>query len=302
MSRLIVIGGPTASGKTSLSIALAQHFEVPILSADSRQFYHELNIGVARPTEAELVAAKHYFIADRSLARPLHAGGYEQEALQLLEHLFQQYEQVILVGGSGLFIQAVCEGFDTFPTVIPEVLTKVAELEATAGLAGLQIALQAADPAYFEEVDRLNPARLRRALEVSWSAGQAYSSFLEQSKPKRPFDCMYLQADWPREVLYERINQRVDMMVEAGLEDEVRSVEGFKESRALQTVGYQEWFPYFRGECDRATVIELIKRNSRRYAKRQLTWFRRASHWQLVAKGELAVALKILKGDGTVSS
>ncbi|MEL7424378.1 MAG: tRNA (adenosine(37)-N6)-dimethylallyltransferase MiaA [Bacteroidota bacterium] len=291
---LLVVGGPTASGKTGLAIALAQHFSTIILSADSRQFYHELEIGNARPSADELTAAKHYFVADRSVEEPLSAGGFAREALLLLEQEFQDKDVVVLVGGSGLFVRALTEGLDEFPTIAAATRLKVDQLFANQGLQGLQSELAAIDPDYFAQVDQQNPARLRRALEVFYESGQPYSSFRQQHKHDRSFKPIYLQPHWPRAALYDRINQRVHAMIAAGLEEEAKSLERFRELSALQTVGYQEWWPYFAGEQSMDRTIELIQQNSRNYAKRQLTWNRRDGYWKLVPQADLWAALSYI--------
>lgn len=279
---LIVVGGPTASGKTRLAIALAQYFHTVILSADSRQFYQEMRIGNARPTPTELAAAKHYFIADRSLATPLSAGAYADEALELLKSLFQVHSTVVCVGGSGLYVQALTQGFDQFPTVPPSIRKRVDDLVATEGLAGLQRVLQSVDPTYFAVVDQQNPARLQRAIEVSWSSGQPYSTFLGRALTQRPFRSIFLCPYWDRKLLNERIESRIEAMLEAGLEAEVRSILAYRDTPAFRTVGYQEWLPYLDGQQSKQEVIALLARNSRRYAKRQRTWLRRAGHYKLV--------------------
>lgn len=297
MHTIIVIGGPTASGKTALAIELAKQIGTVILSADSRQFYQEMRIGNARPSEAELAAVPHYFIADRSILTPLSAGRYAEEALSLVETLFYQYPTIVVAGGSGLYIQALCEGLDEFPPISEAVKKQVAALFDTKGLPGLQAALSAADPVYFEEVDQQNPRRLQRALEVSWQAGQPYSSFRQQGS-QRPFTTHYFQpapvatakaasnkrnaVPPEREGLYGKINRRVEQMMAEGLEAEAKSLLTYRHLPVLQTVGYQEFWPYFDGEYDLDTAIELIKRNSRRYAKRQSTWFGKDDQYQAV--------------------
>ena len=273
MPHLIVIGGPTASGKTRLAIEVAQHYGTVILSADSRQFYRELRIGAAPPSAEELAAAPHYFIADRSVRAPLSAGRYADEAMNRLAELFEHHEVVVVVGGSGLYLRALCEGLDEFPPVLPVARQTVRQLQERRGLRGLQDWLRAVDPGYYDRVDQQNGRRLQRALEVSLSTGRPYSSFLGQPPP-RPFDCHYFMPEVAREELYRRIDQRVDRMLTAGLEAEVRSLLPLSDLRALQTVGYQEWWPYFAGTYSRERAVECIKRNSRRYAKRQLTYFR----------------------------
>ncbi|WP_104421216.1 tRNA (adenosine(37)-N6)-dimethylallyltransferase MiaA [Neolewinella xylanilytica] len=284
---LIVIGGATASGKTQLAIELARHFGTEILSADSRQFYREMRIGNARPTEAELAAAPHHFIADRSLAEPLTAGTFAEAALPLLDRIYQDRSVAILAGGSGLYIRAVCEGLDDFPAVSEGAEARVQRLSSEEGLAGLQRELARLDPEYYATVDRQNHRRLERALRVCYTSDTAYSSFL--GKPQeRPFRPIYLQPLIDRESLYDRINQRVNHMLEAGLEAEVAALREERYRPVLQTVGYQEWWPYFDGTYDRDRVIELIQRNSRRYAKRQRTWFR---EYRPVATADEAIAL-----------
>lgn len=288
---LIVIGGPTASGKTALAIALARHYSTAILSADSRQFFREMQIGTARPDPQELGAAPHYFIADRSVEETYSAGAFARDALLLLDQLYRSTNVAVVVGGSGLYLRALTHGLDEFPEVSEEVRRRVQSLYEQEGLTGLQAAVAGTDPEYYLEVDRQNPARLRRALEVSWTAGRPFSSFRREAGDPRPFRCIYLYPDWPRELLYDRINRRVDRMIADGLEAEARGLYPLRHLRPLQTVGYQELFDHFDGAYDRDTAIELIKRNTRRYAKRQLTWLRRDGYWRPVAKGKADQAL-----------
>lgn len=288
---LIVIGGPTASGKTSLAIALAQHFATEIISGDSRQFYREMAIGNARPTPEELAAVRHHFVADRSVTAPLTAGRFAAAALERLSDLFRAHDHAVLVGGSGLYLRALCEGLDEFPAVTEAARAQVQKLVAEQGLPGLQAEVARLDPSYFATVDQQNGRRLERALQVCYSAGQPYSSFLGK-RPARPFDCVYLRTHPPRPLLYQRINQRVDQMVAAGLEAEAQSLLPYQGLPVLQTVGYQEWWPYFAGTYSRERAIELVKQNSRRYAKRQVTWFGRAD--QYAAVGGLTDALALV--------
>lgn len=273
MKYLIVVGGPTASGKTALAIELARHYNTEIISGDSRQFYREMRIGNARPSEEELAAVPHHFVADRSVMEPLTAGRFAEKALGLLEMLFQKYETAILVGGSGLYLRALCEGLDEFPPVTEGAGSRVEQLYGRQGLQGLQRELERLDPTYFAIVDRQNPRRLERALKVCYSSGQPYSSFLGQ-RQKRSFIPIYLKLDPDRAALYERIDRRVETMIDLGLREEARSLQSYRELPALQTVGYQEWWPHFDGAYDETRTVELIQRNSRRYAKRQITWFR----------------------------
>ena len=275
----MVIGGATATGKTALAIRLAQHFGTEILSADSRQFYRGLDIGTAKPTAAELATVPHHFIDFLDITQDFSVGEYERAALRQLTLLFQQKQVAVLVGGSGLFLRAVCEGLDTFPNVPPEIKKQVAAAEQAGGLPWLQAETARLDPAYFATVDQQNPARLRRALEVALSSGQPYSAFLQQARTPRPFTPIYLLLEWPRPQLYARIEARVEAMIAAGLEAEARRCLPFRHRTALKTVGYTEWFDYFDGQIDRATAIGQIKQHSRNYAKRQATWFRKHGDW-----------------------
>ena len=277
---LIVIGGPTASGKTGLSIRLAQHFNAPILSADSRQFYQEMNIGTAKPTEEELASAQHFFVNNLSITEEYSVGDYESDAMACLEKIFAEKDVAILVGGSGLFIKAVCEGLDQFPDVPIEVRNELQAQYIKEGITSLQDELKASDPDYYKIVDLQNPHRLIRALGVCRVSGQAFSTFWQQEKPKRSFTPVYILTDVERPLLYQRIDQRVDQMIEAGLEEEARALYPNRELGALNTVGYAEFFDYFDGLISLEKAIELIKRNSRRYAKRQMTWLRRNPNWK----------------------
>lgn len=292
---LIIVGGPTASGKTEFAIRLARHFDTHVLSCDSRQFFRELSIGTAKPTAEELSAAPHHFIGHLSIEQEYHAGAYEQDALALLDQLFRKKDTVILTGGSGLYLKALCEGLDVFPEVPPSIRNEVEELYRKHGLSGLQAAVAAADPAYFAEVDRQNPHRLIRALAVFRASGQPFSSFRQNQGAERPFTPIYLHMHWPRSVLYERINRRVVRMMEEGLLEETRRLLPYRRHTALQTVGYQELFAYLDGEYDLTTAVELIQRNTRRYAKRQLTWMRRDGFWKHFHPQEWEMTLDYLQ-------
>ncbi|ALD20662.1 tRNA (adenosine(37)-N6)-dimethylallyltransferase MiaA [Hymenobacter sp. DG25A] len=273
---LLVLAGPTAVGKTALSVRLAQHFSTEIISADSRQFFRELSIGTAKPTPAEMQGVPHHFIDSHSIAEEYNAGRFETETLALLETLFQRHQVVILTGGSGLYLQAVTDGFDVLPPIAPEVRTQIQEELATEGLPALVEHLRLLDPVTYERIDRQNPQRVVRALEVTRGTGQPFSSFHQAGKGvERPFRILKIALTREREELYTRIDQRVDDMLAAGLLDEVKSVEAYQHHNALQTVGYQEIFGYLRGEYDWEEAVRLLKRNTRRYAKRQLTWLRR---------------------------
>lgn len=273
--RLIVIVGATGSGKTALSIRLARRYGCPILSTDSRQFYRGIPIGTAQPTEEELRAAEHHFIACNDLSDCLNCGSYETAALERLQELFLHHDTVVAVGGSGLYVQALCEGMDDLPKADPALRERLAERLRNEGVAVLAEELRRLDPVYYEQVDRCNPVRVLRSVEVCLQTGRTYSELRTGAKRKRDFEVVKIGVDLPREELYERIDRRVDRMMESGLEAEARSVYPLRHLQSLQTVGYKELFAWFDGTISRDEAVELIKRNSRRYAKRQLTWFRR---------------------------
>lgn len=272
---LIVIAGPTGSGKTDLSVFVAQHLGSPIISTDSRQFYRGIPIGTAQPTLEQLQAVEHHFIACRDLEQDFNCGAYEQQALARLEELFAVHDYVVAVGGSGLYIKALCEGMDDLPEAEPTLRESLKEALQREGLEAMGERLKRLDPKYYEVVDRNNPARVMRALEVCLATGKPYSSLRTGSKRERPFNIIKIATTMEREVLYERIDRRVDMMLAEGLEQEARKVYPLRHLNSLQTVGYREMFDYFDGKISLEEAVELIKRNSRRYAKRQLTWLRR---------------------------
>ncbi|MBX0289136.1 tRNA (adenosine(37)-N6)-dimethylallyltransferase MiaA [Hymenobacter sp. HSC-4F20] len=278
---LLVVTGPTAVGKTDLCVHLAQQLGTEIVSADSRQFFRELNIGTAKPTPAEMQGVPHHFINSHSITEEYNAGRFEQDALALLAELFQRHRVVVLTGGSGLYLQAVTEGLDDLPAAPPEVRQQLrTELQAH-GLAPLVAELARLDPISYERIDRQNPQRVLRALEISRATGQPFSSFHGGKAAARPFNVVKIALTREREELYQRIDQRMDHMLAAGLEEEARSLLPHRHHNALQTVGYQELFDYFDGLYDYPEAVRLLKRNSRRYAKRQLTWLRRDPqyHW-----------------------
>ena len=276
---LICIGGPTASGKTALAIQLAEKYHTEILSVDSGQFYREMNIGTAKPTQEEQDRVPHHFIDHVSIHDPYDIGLFEKESMTLLEDRFKHHDILIAVGGSGLYFKAMLEGIDTFPPVSPEILVQLQKEYLEKGIDYLKGQLQEVDPNYFQIVDQHNPVRLIRAISIFRETGLPFSSFRTGKKVKRFFEshCFYLSP--PRAILYERINDRVDKMVQDGLIDEVRSLQEFKELKALQTVGYTELFKYFSNEYEIKEAILKIKQHTRQYAKRQLTWFNNAENW-----------------------
>lgn len=294
MHHLIVIGGPTGSGKTELSIRLARHFSTEILSADSRQFYREMNIGTAKPSAQELRQAKHHFINSLSVHQHYSAGAFERDALHILEDLFQTREYAIVTGGSGLFLKALCEGLDEFPQVPDQVITQLQALFREKGIVALQNRLAQADPLYFSQVDPNNPSRLIRALSVCIASGQPYSAFRNEKVQERPFHPIYLELSWKRDELYHRINQRVDRMLAEGLIQEARELYPLRHLPALRTVGYQELFESFDGEYPLDTAITRIRQHSRNYAKRQLTWSRRDGYWKHFHPSEWSLILRYL--------
>lgn len=265
--------GATAVGKSTMAISVARSLECPILSCDSRQFYREMSIGTAVPSLKQRAQAHHYFIQDRSVQEPLSAGEYEKEALSVLRDVYKVNNSAILVGGSGLYINALLYGMDDLPSnkALREVLSQRAKTE---GLRKLATELKELDIDTFQAIDQSNPARVIRALEVSLLAGVPYSSLLTKSKTERDFKIIKIGLRAPRQELYDRINLRVDQMMVEGLEQEARRVLPYRELSSLQTVGYREMFDYFDGRITREQATELIKRNTRRYAKRQLTWMR----------------------------
>ncbi len=278
---LLVVAGPTAVGKTAISIQLAKYFDTVILSCDSRQFFREMNIGTAKPDVDELQVVPHYFINSHSIFDNYSVGDFEQDALKLLSQLFENQSIVIMAGGSGLYIKAVCEGLDQFPAVDKKIREQIVEKYEQEGIAYLQNTLQQLDPVYFTQVDTQNPQRMIRALEICLSTGQPFSSFRQQKKVNRPFQIVKIGLTMEREQLYERINKRVEKMMGAGLLEEVKKLYPHKKLNPLQTVGYQELFNYLDGHISLEEAVALIQRNTRRYAKRQYTWFRKDKdiHW-----------------------
>ncbi|MCI7140343.1 tRNA (adenosine(37)-N6)-dimethylallyltransferase MiaA [Alistipes sp.] len=281
IKRLLVIVGPTGSGKTDLSLRVARRYGAPILSTDSRQFYRGMAIGTAQPTAEEQQLVEHHFIASRDITDGLNCGTYEQEALACLDRLYAAHDDVVAVGGSGLYIQALCDGMDDLPQADETLRTRLMERLRGEGLEALAAELREHDPVYCETADLRNPARVVRALEVCLQTGRPYSEQRLGTRRERPFRTLKIGVELPREVLYERIDRRVDRMLDEGLVDEARRLYPHRALNALQTVGYRELFDWFEDRTTYEEAVELIKRNTRRYAKRQMTWFRRDTeiHW-----------------------
>jgi len=272
---LIVIVGPTGIGKTDLGLFLAKKLNTEIISADSRQFYKELKIGTAVPTDKELKEVKHHFIGNKSIDEYYNASNFEFEVIDLLKELYKTKDIVILLGGSGMYVDAVCKGIDYLPDIDIEIRNKLIKKFEEEGIESLRFQLKKLDPEYYKITDLKNPKRLLKALEICIQTGKTYSSFRLQKNKKRDFSVIKIGLNMNREKLYSIIEQRVDIMIKAGLVDEAKQFISKKGLNALNTVGYKELFPYLEGEYDLKRAIELIKRNTRRYAKRQLSWFNR---------------------------
>lgn len=273
--KLLVVGGPTAVGKTKVAIMLAKEFGAEIFSADSRQVYKEMNIGVAKPTEAELSACKHHFISEKSIEENFTAGDFERECLDRLKAYLEQHSAAILVGGTGLYIKALVEGLDNFPKVSKAAKEEVDEIFQSGGIEALQAKLQKLDPDSLQSLDKTNVARLRRALEVCLSSDRPFSFYKGKAKQERPFEVRYIILNSDRAELYSRIDERCDAMLEMGLLKEVEQLYHKKHLRSLATVGYQEFFKYLDGEWTLQKATEKFKQHSRNYAKRQITWFKK---------------------------
>lgn len=285
--RLVVIVGPTAVGKTALAFQVAKHLGTEIVSADSRQFYKETEVGTAKPEKYMLEEVRHHFVNSLSIEEDYTAGQFEREALQVLASIFKTNNQAVLVGGSGLYVQAVCKGLDEMPEIKAGIREKWNEIAAQQGLGVVQAFVEKGDPDFYAVVDRKNPARLIRAAEVIESTGKPFSQFRTQSvQAPRLFSTIKIGLTDEREVLYRRIDERMDRMIESGLFEEAERLFQKRHLQALQTVGYQEVFGYLEGKYDKEEAVRLLKRNSRRYAKRQLTWFRKDPEIKWLEKGE----------------
>lgn len=272
---LIVLLGPTGVGKTNIGIRIGQHLNAEIVSADSRQIYKEIEIGTATPSASQLNAVKHHFVKSRSIHDYYNASMYEMEVLELLEKIFESMDYALLIGGSGLYIDAVCHGIDDFPMADPEIRSQLREKFEKEGIASLRRQLKILDPEYYNRVDLRNPKRIMKALEISMMTGKPYSSYLTNKSKERQFHIIKIGLARERDELYDILNKRVDRMVEEGLIAETKSVYRFRGLNPLNTVGYNELFDHFDGKYTRSEAIELIKRNTRRYAKRQISWFSR---------------------------
>lgn len=294
--KLIVVAGPTAVGKTSISIQLGRMLETGIVSADSRQIFREMTIGTAKPSPDELREVPHYFIDIASVTEDYDAARYATDALTVIQELFGKKDYVILCGGSGLYIKGVCEGFDVMPAVPEEIRDHLVEKYKTEGMPWLQEQLREKDPEAFQSIDSHNPHRLIRALEVKLSSGQSILSFRKKKKQERGFDIVKIGLDIPKEELYARIDKRMDDMIAAGLFEEARTLYPLRDKNALQTVGYQEIFAYMENAYDLEECIRLLKRNSRRYAKRQLTWFRKDPEFKWFRPEEVGAIVRYVMG------
>lgn len=273
--KLLVVVGATAVGKTAYCLELAKKLQTVIISADSRQFYREMNIGTAKPSPEELAEVPHYFINSHSITENYNVGQYEKDVLALLPSLFEKYPTVILTGGSGLYIDAVCKGIDDMPEIPENLREELSKRLENEGLSSILETLQALDSTYYAQVDKANTQRVLRAVEVCLASGKPYSSFRKNAAAPRPFGIEKIGLDRKRQELYQRIDARMDMMLAQGLLEEAKKLLPYREHNALQTVGYKEIFDFLDGQYDWKVCVELLKRNSRRYAKRQMTWFRR---------------------------
>ena len=281
MKTLLVLLGPTGVGKTDLSIELARHYRTSVISCDSRQIYKEMNIGTAVPEREQLAAVPHFFIQTVSVRDYFNCWEFEQQALRKIRELFEERDVVVMAGGSMMYIDAVCKGIDEMPTIDDEVRASVKEMFERDGIEALRLLLKKLDPEWYVRVDLKNGKRVMHALEVCLMTGKPSSSFLTRTVKEREFNIVKIGLNREREELFDRINRRVDIMVESGMEEEARALYPLRHLNALNTVGYKEWFDYFDGKFDREEAIRLIKRNTRRYAKKQLTWYRNDPdiHW-----------------------
>lgn len=296
---VIIIAGPTASGKTAVAIQLALHYNTEIISADSRQCFKELNIGVARPSAEELQQVNHHFIASHSIQEEVTAATFEEYALQKTKELFAKHDVVVMVGGTGLYIKAFCEGLDHIPAIDPLIRQEVVKGYEEKGLPWLQEEIKKKDPLFYEQGEIQNPQRMMRALEVAEATGQSILSFRKKEKAQRDFNILKIGLDVPKEQLHQQIHTRVDKMIAAGLVDEVQSLLPYRQLNALQTVGYAELFEYLDGKISLEKAIEQIKTNTRQYAKRQLTWFRKDEEIKWFAPGQVMEMIDFTRAPGS---
>lgn len=292
---LIVIAGPTSSGKTATAITIAKALRTVIISADSRQFYREIPIGTAAPTREELSEVEHYMIHNLSIEDRYDVADYEKDVLLLLKKLFLNHDAVVMTGGSGLFIDAVCNGLDSIPDISEETRNRVNDLYEKGGVVALQNELQHLDPEYYEIVDKHNPRRLQRAIEVCYQTGLPYSSFRKNNTKERDFKIIKLALLWERNELITRINKRVENMISDGLVEEARSVYNKRNLNSLNTVGYKEMFQYFDGDISLNEAIELIKISTRQYAKRQMTWLRKNNDYRWFSIDEIPKMIEYIQ-------
>ncbi len=288
----IIIVGATASGKTNIAIDIARHFHTEIISADSRQCFTELNIGVAKPTQAQLSSIPHHFINSHSIHENVTAADFEKYALEKTEKIFEQNNTVVMCGGTGLYIKAFTDGLDDIPQIDSSIKNDIAKNYELHGMEWLQQQIKELDPLFWQQGEIQNPHRLMRALEVVINTGKSIIAQQKKTKKVRPFNIIKIGLDVPRDILYERINSRVDVMRDNGLEAEARSLIPFKEMNALQTVGYRELFDYFDNKISLEKAFELIKQNSRHYAKRQMTWFKKDENVQWLKQEEIMAMIK----------
>ena len=292
--KVIIVTGPTASGKTAVAIQLAKHFQTEIISADSRQCYKELNIGVARPLPEELQTVTHHFIATHSITTEITAADFEKYALEKTKQLFQDHEVVIMVGGTGLYIKAFCEGLDEIPEIDPAIRQNIIDQYNAGGLEWLQNEIKEKDPGFYSSGEIQNPQRTMRALEVVEATGQSILDFRKGKKKKRTFDIMKIGLDLPKTELQRNIDKRVDDMMERGLLEEVRSLSPYRELNTLKTVGYSELFDHLEGKITLEKAIEEIKIHTRQYAKRQLTWFKKDEEIKWIKERDVSAIKKII--------
>lgn len=296
--KLIVVAGPTAVGKTSVSIQLAGALQTVIVSADSRQLYREMTVGTAKPSPAERAAVPHYFIDSHSVVEDYDAARYAAEALGVINDLFLKHDRVILCGGSGLYIKGVCDGFDDMPQVPESLRAELMEKYRLHGIAWLQRRMLEVDPEGFQSLDQKNPHRLIRALEVKLHSGRSIFSFRQNQRKAHAFDILKIGLELPRAALYTRIDARMDQMIASGLFEEARALYPLRQHNALQTVGYQEIFGYMDKAYDLDECVRLLKRNSRRYAKRQLTWFKKDPDFRWFRPDEVDAIVQYAQGSG----